>query len=50
MTCGCGVPNDSHGDDRHIVYDELKAAAEAAGISDDQAADNIKSTLANVER
>lgn len=45
MTCGCGRPLDGHGDERHIVLDQLVAAARAAGITVDQAAANIRDTL-----
>lgn len=42
VSCGCGVPNDKHGDDRNITLDEIESAAQAAGIDSTQAADNIK--------
>lgn len=48
MTCGCGLPHDDHGDKRHITYEQLREAAEAAGISPEEAAENIKATLAKV--
>ena len=41
LDCGCGKPNDRHGDDRHITMDDLRAAAEASEISVDEAARNI---------
>lgn len=41
MTCGCGEPNDTHGNDAHITYDQLQAAARAADIETEQAADNL---------
>ena len=41
MTCGCGLPNDKHGDDAHITYDQLQAAASAAGIDAEKAVDNL---------
>jgi hypothetical protein len=41
MSCGCGKPNDTHGDDANITYDELQAAARASDIDPEQAADNI---------
>ncbi len=43
MSCGCGAPNDDHGDRRNITQDDLDRAAEAANISRDQAAQNIMS-------
>lgn len=41
LDCGCGEPNESHGDSRHITLDQLKAAAEASGIETEEAADRI---------
>jgi hypothetical protein len=41
MSCGCGSPNDNHGDERNITQDDLDRAAQAASISRDQAAQNI---------
>jgi hypothetical protein len=41
MSCGCGKPNDQHGDQANIIYDQLEAAAKAANIDAEQAADNI---------
>lgn len=41
MSCGCGMPTDSHGDERNITQDDLDRAAQAANISRDQAAQNI---------
>ena len=41
LDCGCGEPNERHGDDRHIIMDDVKAAAEASEISVDEAARNI---------
>jgi hypothetical protein len=33
VSCGCGEPNATHGDDRHITLEDLEGAAKAAGIS-----------------
>ncbi len=41
MSCGCGAPNDNHGDNNTITLDDLDRAARAANIERDQAADNI---------
>ncbi|MCD6030785.1 MAG: hypothetical protein K0S78_2959, partial [Thermomicrobiales bacterium] len=30
LDCGCGEPNERHGDNRHIIMDDVKAAAEAS--------------------
>ena len=48
MTCGCGEPEADHGDGRHITYSELKAAADAAEISVEEATKNIQETLGKV--
>lgn len=48
LTCGCGVPNDDHGDDRNITYDDLLTAAEAAEIEVDEAARNFQETVKKV--
>ena len=41
LDCGCGEPNERHGDDRHIVMDDIRAAAAASEISVDEAKRNI---------
>ena len=41
LSCGCGMPNDSHGDERNITQDDLDRAAQAANMSREQAAQNI---------
>ena len=41
MSCGCGQPNEDHGDAANITYAQLKRAADAAGIDPERAADNI---------
>ena len=41
MSCGCGKPNDDHGDARNITQNDLDQAAQAANVSRDQAAQNI---------
>ena len=40
LSCGCGEPNERHGDDRHITQDDIDAAA-AAEISSAQVVENI---------
>ena len=39
--CGCGIPEDKHGDERNINWSEVVASAEASDISPQQAAENI---------
>lgn len=40
--CGCGVPEDRHGEDRNILWSEVEAAAEANDQSPGEAASNIQ--------
>ena len=44
LTCGCGEPDADHGDPRHITMQQLKDAADAAGVSLDEAANNLQET------
>ena len=41
-TCGCGIPEDKHGDERNINWSQIEAAAEASDISTDEAVQNIE--------
>jgi hypothetical protein len=50
LSCGCGEPNERHGDERHITQDDLAAAARAAEISPRQAAQNILDGLGQSEQ
>ncbi|WP_433497555.1 hypothetical protein ACQP1K_21795 [Sphaerimonospora sp. CA-214678] len=43
LSCGCGEPDDDHGNPANITRQDLRLAAEAAHISPEQAADNIHS-------
>ena len=45
MSCGCGEPHATHGDQRNIVYADLKKAADVSKISVKEAVQNIKKTL-----
>ena len=45
LSCGCGEPDDNHGDDRHITLEMMQAAAEAAEITTDEAGHNIVAAL-----
>ncbi len=49
MTCGCTLPNDDHGDPRNITAQRLNEAAQAAGISPDQAAQNFMNACQQLE-
>jgi hypothetical protein len=41
LDCGCGKPDDDHGDDRHITTKKLRAAAEASGTTVEEVATRI---------
>lgn len=41
ISCGCGKPNDDHGDSRNITLDDLNQAAAAAGTTRDRVLQNI---------
>jgi hypothetical protein len=41
-TCGCGIPEDDHGDPRHIKWSQIEAAAQAAGSSPEEAIRNAQ--------
>ncbi len=41
LDCSCGKANDDHQDSRHIILDDLRAAAEASGVSTIEAARRI---------
>lgn len=43
-SCGCGKPNENHGDEANITLNDLEQAARAAGVTTSQVADNIKAS------
>lgn len=45
MTCGCGDLNNAQGDQRNITMDDLDRSAQAAGISRDEARQNLEHSL-----
>lgn len=45
LSCGCGEPNADHGDSRHVTQEQLKDAADAAGIDVGEAASNIAGSV-----
>ena len=49
LDCGCGEPNERHGDDRHIIMDDIQAAAKASEISVDEAKRNIVDALSQTQ-
>jgi hypothetical protein len=40
--CGCGIPEEKHGDDRNIAWSEIVASAEANDISPTEAVRNMQ--------
>lgn len=48
LSCGCQEAPNSHPDVRHITLADLSAAADAAGITLDQAVQNIVATAASL--
>lgn len=40
-SCGCGTPNDDHGNPANITLNDIERAATAAGMSTTQVAENI---------
>jgi hypothetical protein len=47
LSCGCGKPNDTHGDSRNITLDDLDMAAQAAGLTREQVSQNITRGVQN---
>lgn len=45
LDCGCGKPNENHGDKRHVTMDTIETAAKASGISREEAMRNIEQGL-----
>jgi hypothetical protein len=41
LSCGCGQPDETHGNEDNITMDVLRRAADAAGITPQEAAENI---------
>jgi hypothetical protein len=46
VDCGCGHPDDRHGDDRHITMSDIRAAAEASEVSVQEVAARISKEAA----
>ena len=44
-SCGCGMVNADHGDERHITLGDLEAAASAADLSAEDVAQNIQDAV-----
>ncbi len=39
--CGCGIPEDRHGDERNILWSEIVASADANSLSPEAAIQNM---------
>lgn len=44
LSCGCGSPNDDHGDQRNITMNDIDTAAQAAGTTREKVLQNIASS------
>lgn len=42
LSCGCGQPNENHGNNDHITIADLEKAARASNITTEEAAENIQ--------
>lgn len=47
LSCGCGKPDDDHGDSRNITMNDLRQAAQAAGVTPGKVAQNIMNGSGN---
>jgi hypothetical protein len=45
LSCGCGNPDDRHGDEANIIREDLERAARAADISAEQVVENISTGM-----
>jgi hypothetical protein len=50
LSCGCGQPNENHGNNDHITLADLEKAARASNISIEEAAGNIQEGAEESER
>jgi hypothetical protein len=48
LSCGCGEPNEQHGDERHIIQADIEAAAKASDISTAEVITNIQKGMPGV--
>lgn len=44
-SCGCGKPNDNHGDTANITSEDIERAARAADISPTQVVENLRANV-----
>jgi hypothetical protein len=50
LNCGCGQPNERHGNDANITADDLRRAGEANGQDVATSAANVRSALDTLTR
>ena len=48
LNCGCGTPEDRHGDEANITADDLRQAADANGQTLDDTVRNLRDSLDKV--
>jgi hypothetical protein len=48
ISCGCGEPDEQHGDERNLTMRQVEDAAEAAGISPQAVAANVSEAVNGV--
>jgi hypothetical protein len=44
-SCGCGSPNENHGDTANITNNDIEKAAKAADITPAQVIDNLRASI-----
>lgn len=45
VTCGCGMVDEDHGDERNLTMEDMRQAAEAAGISVQEVVQNVQRSV-----
>ena len=49
LDCGCGKPNDDHGNADHLTMKQVEKAAKASEISVDEAVKNITQAMKDAQ-
>ena len=49
LDCGCGKPNDDHGDTNHITMKDVEKAAKASEISVEEAVKNMNKAMKDAQ-
>lgn len=50
MTCGCRDADNDHGDAKNITYRRLIEAAEAGGVTVDEAVEHLREAVREIRR